>query len=117
MSSELHTVLIVAAAVTATLGLLFGVIPKLVDRAGPAEAELGSHEPYSPKPLPNPHAAPFRPYTAPEAHMITQDHAACTSGNCGAKAAAISTLVGAGRMTLPDPQTAQRRRIRRMASR
>ncbi|WP_433709685.1 hypothetical protein ACQP2U_24800 [Nocardia sp. CA-084685] len=112
MPSELQTVLIVVAAVAATLGLLFGVIPKLVDRASPAETESWGTEPDSPKPLPNPHAAPFRPYTVPEAHKITQCHAACTQGNCGAKASAISTLVAAGRMRPPEPGR-QRRAARR----
>ncbi|MFI6779267.1 hypothetical protein [Nocardia sp. NPDC050412] len=103
MPSELQTVLIVVAAAAATLGLLFGVIPKLVDRDSPAETESWGIEPDSPRPLPHSHAAPFRPYTVPEAHKITQGHARCAQGNCGAKASAISTLVAAGRMRPPEP--------------
>ncbi|MEV2226024.1 hypothetical protein AB0E01_40065 [Nocardia vinacea] len=112
MPSEFQTVLIVAAAVTGTLGLLFGVIPKLVDRASHAETDPCGTDPDRPKPSPNPHAAPFRPYTVPEAHKITQGHAGCTQGNCGAKASAISTLVAAGRMRPPEPGP-QRRAARK----
>lgn len=112
MPSEFQTVLIVAAAVAATLGLLFGVIPKLVDRTSPTEAEPWATEPDRPKPLPDPHAAPFRPYTVPEAYKITQGHARCTPGNCGAKASAISALVAAGRMRPPEPGP-QRRAARK----
>lgn len=45
------------------------------------------------------HAAPDTPFTVDQAHLVMQFHVACRSKRCPRKAAALLTLVDAGRLT------------------
>lgn len=47
------------------------------------------------------HAVPTSPFTVEQAHRIMQFHVACRAHRCPRKAAALTTLVEAGRV-VPD---------------
>lgn len=46
------------------------------------------------------HRAPTNPYTPEQAHTAWQQHLACSAERCRAKAAALRTLVDAGKLRL-----------------
>lgn len=46
------------------------------------------------------HTAPPRPYTSAEAHRVWRTHMGCDTRECGARRAAIATLVADGKVTL-----------------
>jgi len=46
------------------------------------------------------HAAPLVPFTTTQAHEVAQIHVACRARTCPRKAAALDSLVEAGRMVL-----------------
>lgn len=48
-----------------------------------------------------PHQAPAQPFTINQAHAVMQLHVACRAKKCPRKAAALQTLISAGRLIPP----------------
>ncbi|GAA5048035.1 hypothetical protein [Nocardia callitridis] len=97
--SELEITVIVVVGTLALLGVVFWLLPWLLDRPVQVPGAVSVSELLEREC----HSAPKVPYTVEQAHRVMQLRIDCDTATCPAKYAAFWTVVDAGHAT-PDPR-------------
>ncbi|GAA5051509.1 hypothetical protein [Nocardia callitridis] len=97
--SELAITIVVVVGSLALLGVVFWLLPWLLDRP----VDVPGAVPVDEILKRGCHAAPEAPYSVEQAHRVMQVRIDCDTATCAAKHAAFWTVVDAGRAT-PDPR-------------